>query len=72
VDGLRTWALSGENAGRGTYAVDPRRLARASPGVTKVGKTGCVPRVCIAISGPGSVGLSGVTVRSGDLSVLSI
>ena len=30
------------------------------------------PPVCIAISGPGSVGSSGVTVRPGNLSVLSI
>jgi len=55
VDGLRTRDLSGKNAGRGTYAVD-RVEARASPGVTKVGKTECVPWACTAISGPRSGG----------------
>lgn len=46
--------------------------ARASPGAAGVSETGRAPHVCIAISGPGSVGFSGVIVRPGDLSVLSI
>ena len=41
--------------------------ARASPGATVVSETGHVPRVCIVISGPGSVGFSGVTVRPGSV-----
>ena len=47
--------------------------ARASPGAAGVRETGHVPSgPVIVISGPGSVGFSGVTVRPGDLSVLSI
>jgi len=46
--------------------------ARASPGAAGVSETGRPPPVCIAISGPGPQGRPGMTVRSGDLSVLSI
>jgi hypothetical protein len=35
------------------------------PDSAGVSETGRVSRVCIAISGPGSVGFSGVTVRPG-------
>jgi hypothetical protein len=42
------------------------------PDAAGVGETGRVHRVCIVISGPGSVGFSCVTVRPGALSVLSI
>jgi len=57
VDGLRTPALSGENTGRSACAAD-----RVDGGA---GEPGRVHWVCIAISGPGSAGLSDVTVRPG-------
>jgi len=48
-------------------------LGSGKPYAAVVSETGHVPsgRV-IAISGPGSVGFSDVTVRPGDLSILSI
>ena len=72
MDGLRTRALSGENAGSGTYAVDRVDGDAGKPDSVGVSETGRPPPVCIAISGPGPQGRPGMTVRSGDLSVLSI
>ena len=72
MDGLRTRALSGENVSSGTYAANWVDGGAGEPDAAGVSETGRVPQVGIAISGPRSVGFSGVTVRPGDLSVLSI
>ncbi len=44
MDGLRTRALSGENAGRGTYAADWVDGGAGKPDAAGVSETGRVPR----------------------------
>jgi len=72
VDGLRDRALSGEDAGRGTYAADHVDGGAGKPDSAGVGETGHVPRARIAISGPGAIEFSCMTSRPGGRSVLSI
>lgn len=47
MDGLRDRALSGENAGSGTYAVDRVDGGAGDPDPAGVSETGSIPRVCI-------------------------
>ncbi len=68
MEGLRTRALSGENAGRGMYVADHAGAAKVSPGAAGVSETGRVHWVCIAISGPGPW-VVGRDRSFGDLSV---
>ena len=69
VEGLRTRALSGENAGRGIYAADQVDGGAGKPGCRLGGRDRACPSSMHSDIWSGSVGLSGVTVRPGDLSV---
>jgi hypothetical protein len=54
VEGLRTRALSGENAGGSVCAADHVDGGAGKPDSAGVSETGRIPRACIVISGPGS------------------